>query len=60
MYDAEEFALMWSPSATPTMADWDRVAEAAGDLMERLDMWPERWRVTGLPEDGQFASIKGE
>jgi hypothetical protein len=34
---------------TPTYADWDRVCEVLGDLMEPVGMYPERYRVEDYP-----------
>jgi hypothetical protein len=41
--------------------DWQRVREIAGDLMEPLGMYPERYRVLEFPTSEQLAAIgKGD
>lgn len=39
------------------LADWDRVAEVAGDLMEPTDHYPTRYRVRDIPEDAMLVAI---
>ena len=41
----------------PLMADWDRVVEVVGHLMEPLDIYPQRFRVSDFPTDEQLAAI---
>jgi hypothetical protein len=40
-----------------TVATWERVCEVVGDLMEPLDMYPERYRVRDFPNPEQLAAI---
>ena len=37
---------------------WDRVAEVVGDLLEAVDMYPERYRVDTFPDEGQIEAIR--
>lgn len=46
--------------AKPRIAEWDRVVETVGNLMEPLDMYPPRWRVSEYPTDEQLALIGKE
>ena len=41
----------------PLMAEWDRAVEVVGDLMEPLDIYPERFRVSEFPTDEQLAAM---
>ena len=34
------------------MAPWEKVVEAAGDLMTPMGMYPERYRVEAFPSGG--------
>jgi hypothetical protein len=43
--------------ASGAAADWDRVVAAASDLMEPLDMYPERYRVAGFPSEQQLVEM---
>jgi uncharacterized protein YtpQ (UPF0354 family) len=40
--------------ATPT---WEQVQEAAGSLLEKTDMYPERYRVKSFPTEQQLAAL---
>lgn len=40
-------------------AAWDEVRAAVGDLMEPLDLYPPRWRVTEFPSDDALARLGG-
>jgi hypothetical protein len=42
---------------TPVVADWDRVVEVVGHLMEPLDIYPQRFRVSDFPTDEQFTAM---
>lgn len=42
----------------PLMAEWDRVVEVMGDLMEPLDIYPQRFRVSEFPTDEQLAAME--
>jgi uncharacterized protein YtpQ (UPF0354 family) len=42
---------------TPLFADWDRVVATANDLMEPLDIYPERYRVAGFPSEQQLVEM---
>jgi hypothetical protein len=44
----------------PLMAAWDRVVEIVGDLMEPLDIYPERFQVSGFPTEEQLAAMGAE
>ena len=55
----DQIALMRDEDADPLLVDWDRVVEVAGDLMEPLDMYPERYRVAGFPDAEQLGLIGG-
>jgi hypothetical protein len=37
--------------------DWDRVRSIVGDLMERQDTYPERWRVREFPSEERLEQI---
>ncbi|MGA2257188.1 MAG: hypothetical protein ABSG53_21245 [Thermoguttaceae bacterium] len=39
------------------MAEWEKVVDVAGDLMEPLDIYPPRFRVRGFPSDEQLAAM---
>ena len=41
----------------PRFAEWDRVVATANDLMEPLDMYPERYRVAGFPSEQQLVEM---
>ena len=41
----------------PLMAEWDRAVEIVGHLMEPLDIYPERFRVSEFPTDEQLAAM---
>ena len=41
----------------PAMVEWQRVLDVAGDLMEPLDIYPFRYRVTEFPSDKQLAAM---
>jgi hypothetical protein len=41
----------------PRFADWDRVVAEANNLMEPLDMYPERYRVAEFPSERQLADM---
>ncbi len=47
-------------NAKPIIAEWDRVIETVGNLMEPLDMYPPRWKVSEYPTDEQLALIGKE
>jgi hypothetical protein len=38
-------------------ADWPRVREVVGNLMEATEMYPERYRLTRYPTDEQFRAM---
>ncbi len=40
--------------------DWDRVQQVVGDLLEKTDLYPVRYRVRGFPSEEQFAAIGNE
>jgi hypothetical protein len=40
------------------IADWDRVKEIVGDLMEPLGLYPERYRVRSFPTQEQLEEIR--
>jgi hypothetical protein len=41
-------------------AEWDRVREVVGDLMEPIGLYPERYRVRSFPNPDQIEAIKGD
>ena len=41
-------------------AEWDRVREVVGDLMEPVGVYPERYRVRSFPNPDQIEAIKGD
>jgi len=41
-------------------ASWEHVAEVVGDLLEPLDLYPERYRARCFPDDDQIKAIKAE
>ena len=57
----DKIALMRTPDdEQPVLADWERVAGVAGDLMKPQDLYPERHRVVEFPSEEQLAAIGGE
>ena len=42
------------------VAEWDRVREVVGDLMEPVGLYPERYRVRSFPNPDQIEAIKGD
>lgn len=56
---AERIALL-DPAGmgAPVMAAWEVVAEAAGELMEPLDVYPPRYRVNAFPDPGTLADVR--
>jgi len=42
------------------VAEWDRVIDAASDLLEPEDMHLERWRTSGFPTEEQLAAMGAE
>jgi hypothetical protein len=54
----EKVAIMRQGHEGPVaMADWDRVAEVAGDLMEPTDHYPPRYRVRRIPDVAAIEAI---
>jgi uncharacterized protein YtpQ (UPF0354 family) len=41
-------------------APWDRVREVAGELIEPLDMYPNRFKVERFPSQEQLAALVGQ
>jgi len=41
----------------PAMVAWDKVVEVVGDMMERLDIYPPRYRVRGFPSEKQLKAM---
>ena len=41
----------------PLMAEWGRAVEVVGHLMEPLDIYPQRFRVSDFPTDEQLAAM---
>jgi hypothetical protein len=39
------------------MVEWQNVVDVVGDLMERLDIYPPRYLVTGFPSEKQLAAM---
>jgi hypothetical protein len=42
------------------LGEWGRVRVVMGDLMERWDLYPERYRVRSFPTPEQLREIKGD
>jgi uncharacterized protein YtpQ (UPF0354 family) len=42
---------------TPRFADWGRVVAVANDLMQPMQMYPERYRVAEFPNETQLADM---
>jgi hypothetical protein len=55
----DQIAFMPSPDESPLMTQWNRAVEVVGDLMEPLDMYPERFRVSEFPTEEQLAALEG-
>jgi hypothetical protein len=49
-----------SRSGQTKVAPWERVREVLGDIMEPLDLYPERYRVQGFPTAQQLAAMGAE
>ncbi len=41
----------------PVIAAWDGVVKVVGDMMEPMGMYPERYRVSEFPTEGQLAAM---
>jgi hypothetical protein len=41
----------------PLLAEWDRVVEVMGGLMEPMDIYPQRFQVSDFPTEEQLAAI---
>jgi hypothetical protein len=41
----------------PLMAEWDRAVEVIGHLMEPLEIYPQRFRVSDFPTEEQLAAM---
>jgi len=41
-------------------AEWERVQEVVGDLMEPSGLYPERYRVRSFSNPDQIEAIKGD
>ena len=41
----------------PVMVEWENVVDAAGDLMEAVDIYPPRFRVREFPTEKQLAAM---
>jgi hypothetical protein len=53
-------AFMRDPQDKPRMFSWDRVVGVVGDMMEPLDMYPPRFRVSEFPTEEQIAAMGEE
>jgi hypothetical protein len=47
------------PGQSSLVAAWDQAVRVAGELMEAVDVYPERFRVRGFPTDDQLKAIVG-
>ena len=54
---ADVVAFMRNPDDQPRMIAWDQVVRVAGDLMEPLDIYPQRFRVSQSPTDDQLKAM---
>ena len=52
-----DYILFMQEGKKPQMAEWDRVVEVVGNLMQPLDMYPPRYRVADFPTDEQLAAM---
>jgi hypothetical protein len=41
----------------PQMVEWEKVMEAAGEMMEAVDIYPPRFRVRGFPSEKQLKAM---
>ena len=53
-------AFVRDPNERPRMYDWERVVQVLGDLMDPLDVYPERYLIQEFPSDAQFAALGEE
>jgi hypothetical protein len=44
----------------PQMVPWDRAVEVVGDLMQAVDIYPQRWQVLDFPNDDQLRAMGGK
>ena len=54
---AEMIAFMRKPDDEPRMYNWERVVQVAGHMMEPMDMYPPRFKVSEFPTDEEFAAM---
>jgi hypothetical protein len=54
---ADVVALMRDPQSRPVMAPWERVLQAAGDLVQPLDIYPFRFRVEEFPDEQGLSAL---
>ena len=55
--ETDVIAFCRAPDERPRMCSWDRVVAVVGDLMQPLDVYPERFCVSEFPTEKQFAEI---
>ncbi len=48
---------MQAPDYRPRMYDWERVMQVAGHLMEPLNLYPPRYKVSEFPTEEQFRAM---
>jgi hypothetical protein len=56
----QSFCLDEMSGIVDAAAEWDRVREVVGDLMEPIGLYPERYRVRSFPNPDQIEAIKGD
>ena len=53
----DTIAFMQNGKNQPLMAEWDLVVDVVGHLMEPLEIYPQRFRVSGFPTDEELAAM---
>jgi hypothetical protein len=53
----DKVALMKGEGLPPVFADWSRVIKTFGNLMERTDDYPRRYRVREFPDEKMIDAI---
>jgi hypothetical protein len=53
----DRVAFMKGEGLPPVFADWSRVIETFGDLMEQTDDYPRRYRVREFPDEKTIDAI---
>jgi hypothetical protein len=53
----DRVAFLRASDDRPMLVAWERVEEIAGELLEPVDMYPERFRVIDFPDESQLARL---